>query len=1418
MTIFSEDFETAIGPQNQAAPYLGWQTGEFTTSTNNNYWWIFDNTRCNVISGNYSMAVSENMPDTSGVLPKYKRNVAASTLVYYTTPIDATNYTSITLDFNWICLGEVGFDFGNVIYSLDGNTWSSLPDTYVNQSTTQTVTNLDLSAVDGQQFYLGFSWENDNSVSGNPGFIVDDIVVKGTLLPPCTSPNQPTALGLTPNEDTIYGTFNPAAPAPTNYLVLVSTSPIAPTPASGTSYAIGDTIGTGTVVDIDSDTTFTATGLNPSTLYYLYVYSYNAGCLGQPLYNVISPLTGNATTTVSSYCVPLTITSASVKYINDVEFIGTLNDVSNNGNGYSSSPSGYQDFTGLTNSVQSQGEGMNVYVGSSTGRGHYKAWVDWNKDGTFNDVTEKVYDSGSILTTTTTFGFVIPPTQAIGDYRIRIRFHNQIHNNGTELGSYNFTPCEIFSSSGPRNDYGEAEDYLFTVIQNCEAKITTIVDGQTCGEGPADLKVTGSTGTAQYHWYDSETGGNLLATTNSGTWSPYLTDTTTFWVTADNGSCESLQRTKIIGFLNPITELTVLPEDPLVCGDNDVIELIATGNTEVTYLIDEDFESGGLGSFTQNNIEINGAPYDGISQWQIQSSVHIPSQQVWFPSISSGFGTDNFALSNADSGIVHTENELVSAVVDASTFTDLTLELDMYFSRYVVGVPEFVSIEVSTNGGASWPNVIDYITDDVGYGTAFSHLTYDLSAFIGQSNLRVRIYYYSEWGDGVAVDDIQLYGTKPLNPSFTWTGTVDAYTDPGATIPYVPGTPTSTVYIKPTAVQILQPSFSFTANATLSNGCVINKDITITNKTKSWTGANSTDWSDPNNWLPLGIPDANTCVVIPAQVIITGTDYDAYAKNLNVLATGDLELQSSNNLILTEWIGIDSNGIFNIRDGASLVQINDDANFGIVNLDRDSQPMYRYDYTFWSSPMTLASGFNLIDLSPNTPAGSFLSWQPTLAGGAGNWSSENEATTAMAPGKGYIIRAPNTFSTNPSTTSIFNATFVGTPNNGDISMPVSIGTDANVGTSVGGSVITADADQWNLLGNPYPSAIDVVSFLNHANNTPLLDGTIYLWTHNSPPSSANPDPFYGDYVENYTPNDYATVNSLGSTNTAATGGQSPTQYISSGQSFFVMGLGNGNALFNNGMRVKNDNDNFFRNVVSTASPSRTVDFEKHRFWLNLSNENGAFSQILIGYAEDATEDWDRGLDGKAFGGNDVSFYSIIPTDNLRIHARPLPFDGNDQITLGFKAVVSGTYRIGIDHLDNFFNAQDIVLKDNELNIFHNLKMAPYYFNSNIGTFNERFEIMYSDPSVTNEQTLSAEEELTIKNSVKVISNNEITVVSTNKTINAIVAYDILGRQLQYLENIKTRQVHLNQIEKSNRIILLKITLEDNVVVTKKVEY
>ncbi|MFN8287691.1 MAG: choice-of-anchor J domain-containing protein [Chitinophagales bacterium] len=111
-----------------------------------------------------------------------------------------------------------------------------------------------------------------------------------SLANPCVTPTANTAGPLT------YGTvtstsipvtsFPAASPAADGYLVVYSTSStLSSGPVDGTTYAAGNALGGGTVVQANATTAFTISSLSANTLYYIFIYSYNnSGCSGGPKY------------------------------------------------------------------------------------------------------------------------------------------------------------------------------------------------------------------------------------------------------------------------------------------------------------------------------------------------------------------------------------------------------------------------------------------------------------------------------------------------------------------------------------------------------------------------------------------------------------------------------------------------------------------------------------------------------------------------------------------------------------------------------------------------------------------------------------------------------------------------------------------------------------------------------------------------------------------------------------------------------------------------------------------------------------------------------------------------------------------------------------------------------------------------------
>lgn len=1262
---------------------------------------------------------------------------------------------------------------------------------------------------------------------------VEDYSITLITGPACTTPtNQPTALTLTPGGTFINGSFTAATSTPDHYIVVINTTGVAPTLTNGTTYTVGDNLGgTNIVVDTDNNTTFIAGQLNLSTTYYVYVFSYNTACSGGPSYNNTSPLNGTSTTTASppTYCTPVTTSVAIDRlYVSNVEFVGTLLDTSNTST-TDGTPDGYQDFTGLTPlSMQAQAGPVNMKLTSNT-RGFWKVWVDWNKDGDFNDSGEEVYNPAGWMFITTTFGFVVPANTAPGNYRMRVRVQNsyKTFNPSAGLEGYtDFTPCNNFTagvniSGNTYATYGEAEDYLFTVIPKCDNTITSITNPAICGTGTATLSATG-TG-PNIRWYDSLTGGTLLGTTASGAnfTTPVISTTTTYYITSQSGTCETLVRTPVVTEVKPVPGLIIGNPSPTICGENAIIQLDATGDNEVAYLINEDFESGGLGVFTNINSDGTTATQKSRTTWKNKSSIFIPTGNRWFPAISSGFGTNKFVLTSMDDfkslplPTVPMQNSLtlISSVNPSATaFLNLTLTIKMFYSRYyadgVNPATENCNVEVSTNGGGTWTTLPGgAITADQGYGSNFVTLSYNLNAYVGSNNLKIRIRVLGDGsgtgtaGDGVAIDDVKLFGDRPLTPYFALGGGVDSYTDAAATIPYT-GDQRNTIWIKPTLAQLESSSFVINVSANLNNGCTTSAPINVTNNTKVWKGAVNSDWNNASNWAPASVPTASNCVIIPGTTVISGSGYNAYGRNLTVKSTGNLNIASGNNLTITDWVDTNTGGQFTIQDNSSLIQINNVANTGTIQYRRIAD-LRLQDYCYWSSPVGngAAGTFPVQNVSSATPSNYVLRWDTTATnanGGQGNWATTNEN---MIPTKGYALRAPAGFAT--GATTAHTANFIGVPNNGTYTATIYRGTDfLTPGTQ--GIPRTLTDDNWNLLGNPYPSAIGVNEFLD-ANSfavpTNDIQGFVKIWTHGQLPTNSV-DPFYGNYSTNYYPSDYITINK-----TAASSGAGDYK-IGAGQGFMVLmdngAPGSGTVTFNNSMR----SNTFTNTQFYKTNALRSGSIDKSRIWIDLVLPNNSVNRTVVGYVDGATNGKDNAYDAFTDYKPATNFYTLIGNEPMLIQGKQIPFASDDTVQLGFKTSQNGNHTIAIATVDGLFNTQNIYLQDTTLNVTHDLKSSPYTFHSNTGVYNDRFIIKYENALNTSE-TSSIED-------LKIYASNYITIRSDVEKVKNVMVYDITGKTLLNITNLNKNEVILTQLQKTNSVVLVKVVTENNKTIVKKV--
>jgi hypothetical protein len=584
--------------------------------------------------------------------------------------------------------------------------------------------------------------------------------------------------------------------------------------------------------------------------------------------------------------------------------------------------------------------------------------------------------------------------------------------------------------------------------------------------------------------------------------------------------------------------------------------------------------------------------------------------------------------------------------------------------------------------------------------------------------------------------------------------------------------------------------------------------VRISNGTLTWNG---TDWRDINN--VVGTPSLTKPLTINADYnTTTFGSFDACSLIVNSGFTAtigaDTYINIQNDLTVV--------GNLTVNDKGNLVQISDTGvNTGNITLERNAN-INRMDYVYWSSPL---SSFNVNNIITGMPTGYIYRWDPVYPnpnGGLGFWRSASGNT--MTLGKGYIARGP--LSLNYSVPSIASGSFNGaTPNNGIIQPTIERGamTIATLGsyTSANGVPFTEKDDNYNLVGNPYPSAISANAFLiyNTTNPNNVIEGAVRIWTHGTMPVSST-SPFYSTYQYNYTSNDYIVYDG-----TATLSGPSGfAGYIAAGQGFFVL-MNEGPAAtaqltFNNSMREKaaGTNSQFFRTIDN--GPKATGEYNKHRIWLDLIAPTGNVTRTVVGYVPNATLQKDVMYDAYLLGKDSQQFYSLINDEKVCIQGRPIPFVQSDVVPLGMRTPAQGVYKIAIAAADGLFagNQQLIYLEDKLLNIIHDLRQEPYSFTADSGLSDDRFVLRYTNTTLGTENFQSS-------NSVAVVSGkSEIKIRSYSEIINNIMVYDVLGREIFNQANINENEFEIKGLIAVHQTLIIKIKLKNGQTISRKIAY
>ena len=518
------------------------------------------------------------------------------------------------------------------------------------------------------------------------------------------------------------------------------------------------------------------------------------------------------------YCTPAATTCTLDDEILNVR-LGTLNNPSSGCSGagytYYSAVAAPDVFIGAANP-------MSVSVGPG-GTEHVAVWIDYNKNGQFETTEFTALGSGNGSTIN---GAVAVPASALtGTTRMRVRVRWSTALTGTQACIGGF--------------FGETEDYNVNLIPCIPATITSAPTSVSivCGAN-ASFTVAAAGSLPTYSWqYRTSSSGIWQTVTNGGIYSGATTATLSLtnipqtysgyqYRALVTGACSAVDFTSPPATLtvNAIVP-TVTPASATICAGS-VQQLTLTNTLGNTDLINEGFNSITplpAGWFTQNN----SSPV-GTTGWFQGSSATFPSQS----GVPTAYIAANFNNTTGNNTI---SNWLLTPAVsikngDVLKFYTRTVSAPAFADRLEVRMS---TSGASTNVGATNTSVGDFtnllltvnptlITTGAGsYPNTWTQFTATVSGVTGTVTGRFAFRYFVTSGgpggansDYIGIDEV-VYTSTGGSAQGVWSGPAGTiFTDNLGTVPYVSGTPITTVYVKPTAT-----TNNYTVNFTTLTPC-----------------------------------------------------------------------------------------------------------------------------------------------------------------------------------------------------------------------------------------------------------------------------------------------------------------------------------------------------------------------------------------------------------------------------------------------------------------------------------------------------------------------------------------------------------------------------------------------------------------------
>lgn len=537
----------------------------------------------------------------------------------------------------------------------------------------------------------------------------------------------------------------------------------------------------------------------------------------------------------------------------------------------------------------------------------------------------------------------------------------------------------------------------------------------------------------------------------------------------------------------------------------------------------------------------------------------------------------------------------------------------------------------------------------------------------------------------------------------------------------------------------------------------------------------------------------------------------------------------NNEINLTENHRKETQASIYLRKGSQLLQGNKNTNqnkgSGKISIFQEGTSN-AYDYNYWGLPVAVGGDSKQInDLiyeplskteSRNAKLISALDghsdplsisnrWIYTFSGANySNWSYAGDHFDLL-PGEGFTMKGVNGYNLNEIEGQAINRgssqtyDFRGLPNDGLIELPIK-------------------KDQILLVGNPYPSALNLDKFLTENTSS---TGIAYFWDSRKNGNSHYLTDYEGGYGT-YSPGAGIYVPAIfrkypDASETGETGQVYARKISPVAQGFMIIGKNDGKVSFQNSQRI-------FQKESLGNSEFKSPETPISSLRLNIEMDSAYVRQLVLAFKEDATPDEDHAMDARKMDKSPSDISWSLSGEAFVINVRPKKDE--ELIPLKITLDKETSLQFSVGELNNF-NPDRLFIYDSRDDLYFGIKTGYLKMSLPKGEYNERFYLSFIEKLPGNKADPEAPEGFKSKppnillNTIDIFQNNreeqlEVKILYESGISNFRL-YDLNGKLL-FNQNFKG--VHKDFTfptgNLGNAVYIVKVNTTDKRELTKKI--